>query len=119
MLCYVMLCYVMLCYVMLCYVMLCYVMLCYDMLCYVLLTNLSQKLEVSPNRFQLQGKSRSPLPGAYNCHIIVSRRFHRPFFLDRIFDKFRLPREPRLLITSFANLIIKLSVIKSPWRFSQ
>ena len=38
-------------------------------------------------------------------------------FLDRIFDKFRLPREPRLLITSFANLIIKLSVIKSPWRF--
>ena len=39
-------------------------------------------------------------------------------FLDRIFDKFRLPREPRLLITSFANLIIKLSVIKSPWRLS-
>ena len=40
-------------------------------------------------------------------------------FLDRTFDKFRLPREPRLLITSFANLIIKISVIKSPWRFCQ
>ena len=34
--------------------------------------------------------------------------------LDQIFDKFRLPQEPRLSITSFAYLIIKLSVIKSP-----
>ena len=53
-------------------------------------------------------RNRSPLPGACNC-----------LFLDQIFDKFRLPWEPRLLITSFANLIIKLSVIKSPWRFCQ
>ena len=40
-------------------------------------------------------------------------------FLDLIFDKFRLPREPRLFITSIANLIIKLSVIKSPEVFFQ
>ena len=38
--------------------------------------------------------------------------------LDLIFDKFKFPQEPRLFITSFANLIIKLSVIKSPEVFS-
>ena len=35
-------------------------------------------------------------------------------FFYQIFDKFRLLRDPCLLITSFAYLIIKLSAIKSP-----
>ena len=68
--------------------------------------------------------------GILSCQEPITRSMQLPYnrvkafsqtclFLDRIFDKFRLSREPRLLITSFANLIIKLSVIKSPWRFCQ